>query len=219
MSVAFDAVASADATTTSLSYSHTCTGDNRVMLVLVKIFDTSNLVTGVTYNSVGATLIDSRQDASNRWSYVYRLTAPATGANNVVVSLSASTGVAAISQSYTGCTQTGVPDSFTTAVANVAAVSMTTTTIANNAWLVSFYGGGRSLSAVSGGVERRYQGGQADQLYGYDSNGPKTPAGSITISATQASSPSSYVTFSVSLAPVASGGPAPRTQLTMMGVG
>jgi len=183
------------------------------MLILVKIFNTSNLVTGVTYNGAGATLIDSRQDAFNRWSYVYRLTAPATGGNNVVVSLSSSTGVAAISQSYTGCAQTGVPDSSTTNVASIAAVSMTTTTIADNAWLVSFLGGGRSVSGVSGGVQRRYQGGAADQLYSYDSNGPKTPAGSATISATQASSPSSYVTFTISLAPVASGpsGPAPQT--------
>ena len=201
MSIAFDSVSSLDATTTSLSYSHTCTGLNRVLIIFVKVFDTTDRVTAVTYNGVSATLIDSRQDANSRWSYAYRLVAPATGANNVVVSLSASVGVAAISQSYTGCSAIGVPDSFTTTVASAAGVSMTTTTVADNAWLVSFYGGGRSLSAVSGGVERRYHGGVGDQLYSYDSNAPKTPAGSISITATQASSPSTYVTFSISLAP------------------
>lgn len=73
-----------DTRTTSHTFSHTCAGTNRVLVV--NIFSSDAYPTGVTYNGVSMTSIASQ--ASFGYQRTYILVAPATGANNIVVSFS-----------------------------------------------------------------------------------------------------------------------------------
>lgn len=200
MAIAYNSSASAGSTSTSsLSYSHSCTGSNLVLVVFVKIFNTSNLVTGVTYNGVSMTQVLSGQDADNRWSYAYILANPATGANNVVVSLLSSTFVGSISQSYSGCNVSGIPDASGSLNTNSTTVTTTITTTVNGCWLVGSFNGSRVYSAGSGTTVRQSNT-SADYIYGFDSNGAKAVAGSHSLVGTQATGANSR-NYIISIAP------------------
>ena len=90
---------------TSHTYSHTCTGSNLILFVGVSTNSSSDLITGVTYNSVAMTLVDKQAGTSTNYSYLFYLINPATGANNVVVSASSSTTIYSGAVSYTGAKQ------------------------------------------------------------------------------------------------------------------
>lgn len=99
----------ASTTNSSFTYSHTCSGSLRVLCVVTSSVTS---VTGVTYNSVAMTEVPAASftdDGSRVWKFWY-LVAPATGANNVVVTLSASDTVYSGAISYTGVKQTSTID-------------------------------------------------------------------------------------------------------------
>ena len=95
---------------TSLTWNHTCTGTNRVLIVCVITDQTFDPVTTVTYAGVGLSQIGSTQIAYNRTIAMYSLAGPLSGTNAVVVTTSAPTDIAGSGQSYTGCN--GIVDSF-----------------------------------------------------------------------------------------------------------
>lgn len=117
MPIAFDAATAATTGNpgsgdTSLAFSHTCSGSDRVLYVFVHGRYHDN-VTGVTYAGVSMTKIASVDDS---WAggevlgtALYRLVAPATGPNNVVVTMSAARHATASAISLTGVHQT-TPD-------------------------------------------------------------------------------------------------------------
>ena len=111
-SVGYDTQTQAGTTSaqTSLSWNHTCTGANGVLIVCVITDQTFDPVTTVTYAGVGMTQVDATQIAYNRTIAMYFLAGPMTGTNQVVINTSTSTDIAASGQSYTGCN--GVVDSF-----------------------------------------------------------------------------------------------------------
>ena len=214
MAIAFDtSTSSGSSSTSTLTRSHTCSGADRVLVVFVKVYNTSNLLTSVTYYGVGLTQVTAIQDASNRWSYSYILDNPATGANNVVVNLSSATFVSSSSHSYTGCATSGIPDA--SAASNIATVdvSISATTTVDNCWLVGAYAGARTYTA-GGGTTQRQVNTNADYLVTFDSNSPKTPAGTYSLAGTQ-SSATACSRHIISLAPVAS---SPAAQTARRGV-
>lgn len=157
MAIAFDAVSSgADNPTTALTYSHTCTGSNLILITYVWVEDGADIVTGITYNSVAMTRVDTIQHSGGaKRSYMYYLLNPATGAHNVVVSTSAGDNVHSISASYTGAKQSGQPDSSNkTAQASGATLTLSTTVVASNCWLVSGVGDSNGSAASTGTTER-----------------------------------------------------------------
>lgn len=94
----FDAVSSSNGSGTSNTFSHTCTGTNRALYVMAYCFISGGapaVPTSVTYNSVAMTLVRSEPylvgDPVERID-VYRLENPASGANNVVITVGASCG-------------------------------------------------------------------------------------------------------------------------------
>lgn len=112
--IALDAVSVGSVASTSLTYSHTCTGTNLVLIVSVFTTGISgrDSISGVTFNTVGMTLVDKQQNAAgDAYGYTFILVAPATGAHNVVVSASESATIRSDAISYTGAKQSGQPDS------------------------------------------------------------------------------------------------------------
>jgi len=123
MAIAFDAATTGakGGTGSTLTYSHTCTGSDLVLLVFVE--SRSNDVTGVTYATVAMTQVGSAQVSGDglTTNTAWRLAGPATGANNVVVTITGTNHVASTALSYTGVDQT-------TPVANSAAATGSSTT-------------------------------------------------------------------------------------------
>lgn len=183
----FDAVTTGSTTGTSLTTSHTCTGSDRILMVGVTSNNgASNFVTGVTYGGVAMTLIGERRKGDNeRWLSLWYLIAPATGANNIVVSASSSTFLLADGVSYTGVKQSGQPDASATNIAtNATTFNTSLTSIADNCWHVMYAGNALGTHTAGTGTTIRGTGAASNMC---DSNSAKTPAGSATLQLTYGS--------------------------------
>lgn len=139
--LAFDAKSQGSVSGSSLTFSHTCSGVDRILVVAVSANgSTGDQITGVTYNGVAMTRAKVQQlDTQGIFTYFYILVASATGANNVVISASGSFVIRGVSVSYTGASQTGQPDAVhsNAAWANPGtSVSADVTVVAANCWLL-----------------------------------------------------------------------------------
>lgn len=165
---------------TSVSWSHTCTGSDRILWVYVMNSSAVN-VTSVTYNGVELTLAVG--NGSSQRSRLYYLIAPATGANTVQVNLASTSYVYCASASYTGVAQTGQPDA--TGFANNGASPRTTsvTTVADNCWTVL---GARAVSTgnTSASTNSTKKVDRSGYVQFYDNNTEVSPAGSYSMTVT-----------------------------------
>jgi uncharacterized repeat protein (TIGR01451 family) len=148
--IAIDNTSSANtgtATASSLTWSHTvgAAGTNRILIVGVSIRNNSSqTVSSVTYAGTGLTLVGQTTNNTNARVEIWRLIAPATGANNVVLTLSAAARFVGGAASFTGVSQTpalalgtyfsatGNTTSPTVNVTSVASGQLVIDTIANS---------------------------------------------------------------------------------------
>ncbi len=79
---------------TTLTFNHTCTGSNLVLIVTGGMqLPGTTTITGVTYNGVAMTSMWGLKDSGGLgYNFGYILVNPATGTNSVVVTLSATNG-------------------------------------------------------------------------------------------------------------------------------
>lgn len=217
--IAFDASSEGSAGASSLTFSHTTSGSNRILWCGTYVSDSAT-VSGVTYNSVAMTSAGTAVlDADGRRQYLWYLLAPATGANNVVVSATpGSPNIRAVCASYTGAQQSGVPDAYATKddTTNVSSFSHNITTVANNAWIV-MTGLTDQIMTGTGSATMREE--HADQSYGlFDTNGAITPAGSTAMGFSVSFSTTRHSILLASFAPDTGGSAATPTR-TLLGVG
>lgn len=136
MPIVRDTTASGGAptTTAALTWSHTCTGSN---LILVVFIWTTGTITGAKYNSVAMTSVTSTTTAGLTVQGFYMINPP-TGSNTVEVDASASVSMSGMSVSYTGASQTSQPDAFNavSATNTTNTLNTTVTTVASNTWIV-----------------------------------------------------------------------------------
>lgn len=110
--IAIDNTSSANSGTVtagSLTWSHTvgAAGTNRILIVGVSIRNSSSqTVSSVTYAGTGLARVGQTTNSTNARVEIWRLIAPATGANNVVVTLSAAARFVGGAASFTGVSQT-----------------------------------------------------------------------------------------------------------------
>jgi len=178
MAIAYDTSSTTNAVNpgTSLTWAHTCTGDNRILFVCARNGHAEGeRITGITYDGVAMTKIDSYTVGSGEPTIVlYYLVAPSIGSDNIVVS-SSSGYIQAAAASYTGASQANIPDSKAEGgVLNTSSYSLSTTTVADNCWLVMAACGSLIGKTMAAGTTKRQ-----DQVY--DSNGAKTSAGSYSL--------------------------------------
>lgn len=207
MAIAFDASAKDTVTATSLTYAHTCSGSNRILFVGVSYNNVTDITSSVTYNGVGLTKITEVSDGSVGISQLWYLIAPATGANNIVITLSSSKFIKGYSCSYTGAKQSGVPDASDTEFVSNTTATTTLTTIADNCWSVLHASVGSSLSAGAGSTQRE----SVSNAGIFDSNGALTPAGSKSMTVTQSVSSAMRLVMA-SFAPFVATAPTVTTQ-------
>jgi len=181
MAIAFDAVSSGGGGGTSQTFSHTCTGTNRLLFVGGMNQESSSTITGVTYDGVALTEIDSSSQTNNSVSLWY-LIAPSTGANDVVVTRSTSTdALLGVGVSYTGCLQSGVPDSYNTGGAGSGtSLSIATTTVADNCWITGIFRNEVAVNVAGDNTTMR----NSSSISMGDTNADQSPAGSHSIGVT-----------------------------------
>jgi len=167
MAIAFDSSTIGGNNVTS--YSHTCTGSDRILFVSVanRNFNTSS----VTYNGVPLTLIGSQLNCQGHAGLqLWYLINPASGANNIVLNGGEFNSVAA---SYTGVAQTGAIDSTAQGSDADTSTTVSTTVVASNCWLVGAgwcFGTSPSTNKTLRGSGTFYYNNETAFLI--DSNGP-----------------------------------------------
>lgn len=149
-SIALDAVTNGGI---SASFSHTCSGTNRLLLVTLHTAASSGVT--ATYNGVSMNALGSRLSYSSGALYlwVFYLLAPATGSNTVSISGAGSCRTSAIS--YTGVKQSGFPD----AVAYLenqtsSTVTGTVTPTVPGCWMTVVAVQGGSVSSYTNATQR-----------------------------------------------------------------
>jgi hypothetical protein len=136
MAVAFDAAAMADGSGTSLTFAHTVgVGSDRAIVAGMQVYESpagSDCVSGVTYAAVALSELGRVTHATHAGVELWGLQAPATGANNVVISCSATTDeLIGGSVSFTGVDQstpfgtagTAAPGAVTTITQDIASAT------------------------------------------------------------------------------------------------
>lgn len=183
MAIAYDATSNGSGGS-SYSFSHTCTGSNRILIVTTSTGASSGTST-VTYNGVSLT-----QQASRNGGYhqIWVLIAPATGTNTIQITTAGANGQA-VATSYTGVAQTGNPEATNGANSGsaVTTINSSVTTLTDNAWVIascSYDSFPNSQNAGTGSTQRAVRsaslsGGQSIGLY--DNGSAKTPAGSVSM--------------------------------------
>jgi hypothetical protein len=174
-------------------------GNNRILFVGVQTGATS--LSSVTYNGAALTLVDSyHENYNNSYVFLYYMVAPDTGSHNVVVTTASPAYTHVTAASYTGASQTGVPDTKDKSTGQAQNYSQSVTA-ADNSWVVmmAINGNGR---AVGAGTDSTLRG---TTLFGggvfLDSNGPVTPAASRTLIANGTYSSDYWATVIASFKP------------------
>lgn len=217
MAIAFDAQAvSAYSAGTTCTWSHTCTGSDRILFVSAYC-GTSAAMTA-TYNGVSMTSVTNLAmtgAASGQYIRMWYLVNPSTGANNCV--LSSTSDMYGFSTSYTGASQTGQPDSTNSGgnASGSTSLTVSTTTTADNCWLVGLIYSG---TAPSAGANTTFRSGITNVLYAVDSNSAQTPAGSKSMNFTHSSSFDGMIIASFSPAG-GGGGSTFSPRISLLGVG
>ncbi|MBI4417095.1 MAG: hypothetical protein HY557_08940, partial [Euryarchaeota archaeon] len=191
--IAFDAASSTSGSQTTFSWTHTTSGSNRLLVVGIALrLNASQTVTSVTYAGTGLTFRRGDELAVSVRSEVWYLVNPALGPNTVDVTFSSSTKASIGAISLTGIDQTTPVDVSNGGTGNSAAPSTTMTTTANGAWAVDVVafrssGNGQPTGSPGAGQTERWSqytegGGGGSNIRGKGSTeGPVSPAGSITM--------------------------------------
>lgn len=148
-----------EVSSTSLTYAHTTSGSQRILFVTVyDRNDTTSMVTGVTYALVAMIKVAEVRVPGDRWTSLWYLIAPPVGANDVVVSASASNIIGSHAVSYTGAAQSAQPTGRATATeASANSLSVPVNVLSAESWLVGLIkkNEGGTITAWDGTVSRQ----------------------------------------------------------------
>lgn len=195
MAVTLDATSSAAVDAASITTSHTCSGSNRLLVVIITIDGTETVSGTPTYAGVNMTQLLNIAPGNFR-VYMYYLVAPSTGANNISISFSGGQDAGMMAVSYNGVDQ-GTPPTDGTAAGgddNASPYGRSITTSSANSLVVM--GGAdndntaNARTPLAGTAERhdRLQGSGAGDYGGYMADILDAgAAGSKTITYTDAS--------------------------------
>lgn len=118
------------------TFSYTCSGTDRFLVVHCLSNNGSNPITGVTYAGVAMTKVGSTQRSGESFTTdTYVLKNPATGANNIVITASGSVAIVSDVISYTGVSQTFTPNVASTIGGASTTISHSITVGQANSWI------------------------------------------------------------------------------------
>lgn len=219
MALAVDAVTNASGSGAGpFTWSHTCAGSDRVLVVGISYYDSGDTVSAITYNSVAMTVVGSSTVSNGQCTVsLYRLIAPATGSNTVSVTFTGSVfDFKAGSISFTGADQTTPLGAANTATGSSTTPSVNITSATGEIVL-------DTIAIVHSGT-LTVDGSQAEQWngvggFGFIKGGGSTEDGSTTTTMSWSNSSSQdWALTGVSVKPVAAA-PSGVHQLCLTGVG
>ena len=220
MSIAFDAVTNFtfNFTITTMTYSHTCTGSNRILWVGASIRPARTIATGgVTYNGVAMTQSGAFITTGTIRHYLFFLINPASGSNTVSITQSAADTMTSCSISYTGARQSSQPDATNEGgPTTTTAYSQAVTSVANNSFAV-LYGGAQNATGLTAGTNvtiRRVPETDFTGAFLLESTAAQTPAGTFTLAVTSASQV--FAGCMASFSPIVSFTPSPDNRMYFM---
>lgn len=204
--IMFDAASNSgyQATASSYNWAHvTSTGNNRYLIVGVSLLSVAgSSVTSITYNSVAMTFLGAIASVTGAVrSELWGIVAPATGSNNIAVTLSAGLISAACAISFTGVHQTSPVEGFNSASAtNVGAADATVgvVTVATNDWVVDQVATDDTAITVGAGQTSRNNVTGAGGS-GADSTEPATSPATVTMSWTNVGALATWSTVAIAL--------------------
>lgn len=224
--IAFDAASNStyQAASSSYSWSHTCTGSNRYLVVGIAMLSVAQTVSSITYNSVALTLLGVRSSLTGAARVeLWGLVAPSTGSNTIAVTLTGSIASAGVAESYTGVHQTSPTEGFNSNQAtNVGAAdaTVTVTTVANNDWIVDIVATDDTSITVGAGQTQRNNVTGAGGSGADSDKGPISPAAATAMSWTNIGALSTWSYGAIALRPItASNLTTSTTFLSLLGVG
>lgn len=212
MAIAYDTSAqNGMGASSSGSLTMTCSGSNRLLLGYATIVDSGTVdVSSMTYDGVSMTFLNKIKVGNKTISMYYLIAPNTTTSATFAITLTGTPAgggawLSGACANYTGCKQSGVPDSSNTGnVASGTSITVSTTTVADNCWLVGIEMGG---SPVAGTNTIIRQNAGADMAV-IDSNSAQTPAGSKSMQVTDVSSGAKQMivaSIAPYVAPVANG--------------
>lgn len=117
MAIELDLISNISGKNSVFTYNHSCSGDNRALLVNINFHPSNNEeVVSVKYAGQDLIFINAVQLETSVRSELWYMVAPAIGDNDIVATLSASIKAVVISTSYTGIAQTNTVYNTRTAV-------------------------------------------------------------------------------------------------------
>lgn len=192
MAIAHDSSTAVTATlgVTTKTFSHTCSGSDRILWVAAGANTAAGDPTGITYAGNAMTKVNS-VFLQTTWVALWYIIAPATGANNVVITCTGTGNVTGGAMSFTGASQTSIPDSSaadTVQTTVVTSYSRSTTTVADNCFTVSSGRANGGLT-ITGGANTTVTQPEVVAMGNYmiRSTAAHTPAGTSTLNVTSAS--------------------------------
>jgi hypothetical protein len=176
MAIALDLDSNANSgstTVSSLIWSHTCSGANRILLVGIAYTGSSATISSVTYNGVAMTALFGTPIAATSALHVqiFYLLAPATGANNIVVTPSITASIYGGAASFTGVDQSA-PSNTNSGIGTTLSPSVSLTTVNDNAWIFDTIGMASAVTTLTAG------GSQIQDFNQFDATPNRTGAGS-----------------------------------------
>lgn len=208
MAIAYDAVTATGSTagSSTKTFSHTCSGSDRLLLVVAGCHTATADISGVTYNGVAMTQVGADQtDSANGRLTVWSLIAPASGANNVVITATAVDTISYGAISFNGAKQTSNPDSNTAGTESVTTSYSVTATAPTTDEAAVMFGYAMSGGSLTGGTNTTIASQPEVTYHGTfiaRTTSPQAASGSLTLNVTSASQ--TFKGVIVTLAPVAS---------------
>lgn len=201
------------------TWAHTITGSDMLLWVGGRADGTTDRITGITYALVAMTESDAKHALNSSYGFqsLWYLAGPTTGTNNVVVTFSPNAGWVGFSSSYSGCSQTGIPDAYGTALGTTAdTLDVSATVVATDCWMVTVFCDDTGAAvAPDAGFLTRESTGASEELA--DSDGT-VGTGAQTCTWTAGSGNTTMGALITSFAPAAAAAGSTRSRM-LMGIG
>ncbi len=208
--ISFDANSDSGYQTAQSTYSwnHTCGGTDRYLRVGISMLSVAgSSVSSITYNGVALSLLRAKASVSGAVrAELWELVAPAIGTHSIAVTLSASLDSIGTAISLNGVHQTSPSEGAADATAtNVGAADATVnvTTVADNDWVSDIVASDDTAITVGAGQTQRVNVTGTLGSGALSTEGPKTPAGSVTMSWANVGALATWTIVAAAVRPIA----------------
>ena len=177
-----------------------CTG---ATIAIAGVWCVGNKLTGITYAGSAMTQIGSAfQYNTGEYLYIYYIVSPTTGTNNTVASFSATQNCALRTICFSGTATSSIPDSsHQDSGASGSAVGTTTSVVDNSIGVIIARTEAGDPSASTNMTSSVAMGATASSFAIIGYSALKTPAGSLSMTATSTNTSGAWGSILISLAP------------------